>query len=366
VRPGQLALVPPPPADPGPYRIGVGDVLLLATPPGGGTVEQLSGLLAAESRRQGYTVQDDGSIAIPDIGRIPVAGLTLERAEDALFQALVAANVEPAFSLEVAEFRSQRVAVGGAVGSPTLVPMGLMDVTLNEALSAAGGVTANNPDFTLIRIYRDGQLFQIPLDDFLARPDLQGTVLLAGDSVFVGNEFDLDRAQSYFAEQIAIANFRDGQRSQALSELQAQIALRRAALEEERGLFTTRLGLDAVDRDYVYLTGEVASPSRFALPFERTASLADALFDSGGFNTAVANPAKIYVLRASDVPAEMGAVTAWQLDAGNAAMLTIAPRMELRPGDVIFIAQQPITTWNRTVSQLLPQILTVQGRLGGD
>lgn len=45
-RPGALELRLPPPADPGPYEIGVGDVVLLATPRAESSVEQLSGLLA--------------------------------------------------------------------------------------------------------------------------------------------------------------------------------------------------------------------------------------------------------------------------------------------------------------------------------
>ncbi len=93
----------------------MGDVVLLATKSGASTVEELSGLLAAQNRRQGYTVQDDGgAIAIPDVGRIMLGGMTLEEAEAELFQALVENQIDPSFSLEIAEFNSQRVAVGGA------------------------------------------------------------------------------------------------------------------------------------------------------------------------------------------------------------------------------------------------------------
>ncbi|WP_298437714.1 polysaccharide biosynthesis/export family protein [uncultured Jannaschia sp.] len=359
VRPGQLSLIAPPQVSRGPYEIGVGDVLLLATRQTGSTVEELSGLLAASNRRQGYTVQDDGAIAIPDIGRVDVAGLTLSAAEDALFQALVANNIDPTFSLEVAEFNSKRVSVGGAVAQPTVVPVTLTELTLDEALAGAGGIATGNLDFALVRIYRDGQLYQIPVADYLQRPALQKTTLLAGDSVFVGDEFDLDQAQAYFAEQIQLANFRAGQRNQALNELQAQIGIRRGNLEEARGNFRDRIALDAVDRDYVYLTGEVNNPSRFLLPFGRQATLADALYDNGGFTTQTANPGQIYVLRAASDPADLGAVTAWHLDARNAANLTVATRMQMRPGDVVFLAEQPITRWNRAISQLLPQVIAV-------
>lgn len=101
--------------------------------------------------------------------------------------------------------------------------------------------------------------------------------------------------------------------------------------------------------------------SRFALPFEQTATLADALYDEGsGFDTTVADVRQIYVLRASDDPREFGAVTAWQLDASNAVNLTLATRFELRPDDIIFIAEQPVTRWNRAISQILPSISVVE------
>jgi len=66
-----------PPEEPvRPYRIGVADVLLLATP-APSDAEALTGLIAAQNRRNGYTVQDDGAIAIPDVGRVELAGLTM-------------------------------------------------------------------------------------------------------------------------------------------------------------------------------------------------------------------------------------------------------------------------------------------------
>lgn len=358
LRPGALTLRVPPTVQTGPYQIGVGDVLLLATRGSSSTVEELSGLLAAQNRRQGYTVQDDGAIAIPDVGRVRVQGLTLEEAEAQLFQRLLENQIDPSFSLEIAEFNSKRVSIGGAVGRPTVVPVALTPLTLDQALSAAGGVRSTDPDFTSIRLYRDGSLYQIPLDEYLARADLQKTRLASGDSVFVDTEFELDRAQAYFAEQIALANYRQNARVQALNELQAEVNLRRASLNEARDNYQTRLQLDAVDRDYVYLTGEVNKPARFTMPLGRQASLADALYSEGGFSNNTGNPAQIYVLRGSNDPRDFGAVTAWHLDASNAVNVTLATRFELRPNDVVFIAEQPITRWNRVVQQIVPSLIT--------
>ncbi|WP_308916545.1 polysaccharide biosynthesis/export family protein [Jannaschia sp. LMIT008] len=356
VRPDALRLIPPPSAPMGPYIIGVGDIIILATRSGADTVEQLSGLLASQNQRQGYTVQDDGAIAVPDVGRVRLAGLTIDEAEAAVFESLVEARITPAFSLEIAEFNSKNVSVGGAVGQAALVPITLRPLTLTEALTAAGGVQTRDEEFTSIRIYRDGQLYQIPLEDYLARPDLQSLRLASQDSVYVDVAYDTERALAYFQEQITRADFRQGQRIQALSELQTAVDLRRGELIERRSNFQTRAELDAVDRDYVYLTGEVTRPARFPLPFGRTANLADALYDNDGFDLETGNSRQLYLLRGADA---FGGVTAYQLDASNAANLILATRLELRPNDVIFVAEQPITRWNRSITQIFPQLVTL-------
>lgn len=356
-RPGALELRLPPPVPNAPYRIGVGDVLLLATRDAANTVEELSGLLAAQNRRQGYTVQDDGAIAIPDVGRVLVAGRTLEEAEAQLFRRLLDNQIDPTFSLELAEFNSQRVSIGGAVGAPTVVPLTLTPLTLDQALSAAGGIQTPDLDFASIRIYRDGALYQIPLETYLSRADIQKIRLAAADSIFVDTAFELERAQAYFTEQITLAQFRQTARINALNALQAEFDLRRAVLDEARANFQVRAELDAVARDYVYLAGEVNSPARFAIPPERTASLADALFSEGGFSLQTANPSQIYVLRGSQDPREFGAVTALHLDASNAANLMLATQLQMRPNDVVFIAEQPITRWNRVVQQFIPSLI---------
>lgn len=358
-RPPRPVLNPPPDSAGGPYRIGVGDVVLLSTPATGGTIEQLSGLLAAQSSRQGYTVQDDGSINIPNVGRVMLAGMTVDEAEARLFQQLVDNRIDPAFSLEVAEFNSRRVTVGGAVGSPAVVPVGLTPLRLGEALAAAGGVAARDQDFASVRVFRDGALYEIPLSDLTSRADLQRIRLQDGDSVFVDTAYDVESAATYFEQQIALADMRQRARVMALDGLATEVALRRAQLAEARGNFEARAALDAVDRDYVYLAGEVGQQSRYPLPFGRKAHLADALFDGGnGIAAATGDLSQLYVLRASDDPREFGAVTAYHLDARNAALLTLAARFELRPGDIVFVAEQPVTRWGRTIRQITPSLVT--------
>lgn len=339
----------PPAVQRTPYQIGVGDVVVLATPQSASSIEELSGLLAAQNQRQGYTVQDDGAIAIPNVGRVQLAGLDLQSAENEVFQALVTNQLDPTFSIEVAEFNSKRASIGGAVRVPQTLPITLTPLTLQEAVAVAGGTTALDTQFTAVRLYRDGTLYQVPFDD-LQKTDI---TLLAGDSIFIDTGFQLDQAQSYFAEQITLTQLRQNARTQALSQLQSEVNLRRAALSEERSNFQARLTADAVDRDFVYLSGEVTQQGRFPLPFGRHATLADALFAQGGPIPDTGNPAEIYLLRGQ----ENGRVTAFHLDGRNPVNLLNATKIQLRPNDIVFVSQQPVTRWNRVVQQIVPSLL---------
>ena len=348
--PGALELRLPPEIEPAAYKIGVGDVILLATRAPGGTVEQLSGLLAAQSQRQGYTVRDDGAIAIPEVGAVPVEGLTIEEAEGRVFERLVQNQLDPEFSLEIADFNSKRVSIGGAVKQAQLVPITLNPLHLDEAITAAGGVALTNDDYASILIYRDGTLYQIPLSVYYKDAAVRKTVLTDGDSVFVDNAYDLAQAQAFYEQEIQALQLKQQARINALNELKTEIDLRRSELAERRSNFQSRLELGAIDQDHVYLAGEVEQQNRIALPFETKASLADVFYENGGFPTATGSPAHIYVLRANGDEN----LTAYHLDGQNVVNMTMATRFEMRPNDIIFVQEQPITVWSRALQQAFP------------
>jgi polysaccharide export outer membrane protein len=362
-RPETLELRAPPEIRPGPYTIGIGDVVLLATRQAGNSVEQLSGLLAAQQQRQGYVVSDDGGISIPDIGRVEIAGLTLEEAQDRVFRFLLDNQVDPAFSLEVAEFNSQRVTVGGAVQQAVRVPITLVPLTLDEALTATGGITVRDEQFASIRIYRDGTLYQIPYEDYLERPDLRDRRLRDGDAVFVDIRYDLDRAFEFYRQEVDVISLRNQARTDVLDMMSTEISMRRSRLDERRSNFQARTEFGAEARDYVYLAGEVAEQARVTLPYAQKATLADIVYGGGGIPTETGNLKNIYVLRPSADPAEFGAVTAWHLNAKNAVNISLATRMEMRPNDIVFVEEQPITKWNRVVRQLVPSLLTTPANI---
>lgn len=354
VIPGTLELRLPPPVEHTAYKIGIGDVILLATRTPGATIEQLSGLLAAQSQRQGYTVRDDGAIAIPEVGAVAVEGLTIEEAEERVFQRLVQNQLDPEFSLEIADFNSKRVSIGGAVREAQLVSITLNPLHLDEAITAAGGITLKNDDYASIRIYRDGTLYQIPLSVYYRDIAVRKIIVKGGDSVFVDNAYDLQQAQEFYEQEVRNLQLKQQARINALNEIETQINLQRTKLSEHRLNFETKLKLGAIDRDHIYLAGEVTQQSRIALPFETKFSLADVFYENGGFPTTTGNPAHIYVLRTKGSTN----LTAYHLDARNFVNMSMATKFEMRPDDIIFIREQPITVWNRALQQIFPTLLS--------
>lgn len=352
-----LEFRPLPDTQPTVYKIGVGDVILLSTVGGASTVEQLSGLLAAQSRRQGYTVRDDGTIAIPEIGAIRLVDLTLQEAEDRIFDALITNQIDPTFTLEVSEFNSRRATIGGAVAQTTPIALGLRPVTLREAITAAGGITAQDAEYAVIRVYRGGTLYQISVAQYLSQPELGDALILNGDSIFVDTSYDLDRAERFYRAQLEAMQLEDRERREVLEILQIEIDARRSQLAEERALFEARLAQGAEGQDHVFLIGEIKNQGRVPLPFAQVASLADVLFESGGFNIATGDASEIYVVRSVGAQDVDPKVVAYHLDASNVANLVLATRFEMRPSDIVFVQEQPITRWNRALEQALPVLV---------
>ncbi|MEM8841056.1 MAG: polysaccharide biosynthesis/export family protein [Pseudomonadota bacterium] len=357
-KPNFIEEVFPPLGNPQPYQIGVGDVIVLAITQDA-TLDNLPDLISAQSKRQDFIVQDDGAIAIPDVGRVRIAGMTLGNAEEEIFQSMITAGLDPKFTLEIADFNSQRVSIGGEVGAPALIPLGLKPLYLHEAIDLAGGARVLDPMVARVQLIRNGQIYQVGLERFNTDPAARRILLQDGDSVFVGSEFREEAAQRAFQERLQIRDQQIQTQGYQLQRAQfeaQQAAAARDALEAERDVFKDRLELGAVERDYAYLAGELRVMQRIELPFERTAKLADALFDKTIIEIRTADYEEIYVLRANTNPTEAGGITAYNLDAGNAANLALAAQFELRPNDVIFIAEQPITAWNRVISQILPNL----------
>ncbi|MCY4598747.1 MAG: SLBB domain-containing protein [Acidobacteria bacterium] len=88
-----------------------------------------------------YTVEADGAVSFPLIGRIAASELTVRAFEQALRDRLAAGYFRnPRVSVSIAEYRSQRVFIVGEARQPGVFPLtGVMGVI--ELLALAGGTT---------------------------------------------------------------------------------------------------------------------------------------------------------------------------------------------------------------------------------
>ena len=91
---------------------------------------------------QHVRVDSDGAIVLPLLNTVKVGGQTVAQVQQALTTRLGEFMYDPHVSVFVDEYRSQRISVLGAVQRPGPVSQTARNTSIREALSAAGGTTA--------------------------------------------------------------------------------------------------------------------------------------------------------------------------------------------------------------------------------
>jgi polysaccharide export outer membrane protein len=325
------------------YKIGVGDVLTLNMQLKESLGDVLNGLIASQTSQRGYRVQEDGTISIPDIGRIVIGGLTLQEAESVVYQLLLARGVSPSFSVEITEFNSQKISISGNIKLPGTLPLTLQPLYLDEAIYESGGFAISDASFIIVRLYRNDSIYQIFGPEVYNQNYTNRILLKDGDTIVVDVTDEYDR----------ILGLRQEARAKRLREIEIETE----AKANDANSLLSRMKYGSIAREYVYVIGEVLQQSRYTLPFEHKAFLADALLESsGGVSSLTGNPKQIYVLRGAADLKNFAPITALHLDTTNAANFLLATRLELRPKDVIFVGTQPITNWNRMIKQIIPSL----------
>lgn len=148
-------------------------------------------LLTAPGQRvvtmDGMRVGNDGSIFLPYIDRVRVAGLTPEAARQRVQSALDGTVPSAQVQLNLAEQgRKSSVDLVGGVAAPGSYPLLDRGYTVMSLLSAGGGVkeTFTNPQ---LKLYRGGATYQIGIDSLYGSPS-HDTVLRAGDKVVIEDD----------------------------------------------------------------------------------------------------------------------------------------------------------------------------------
>jgi polysaccharide export outer membrane protein len=136
-----------------------------------------------------HRVSEDGTISLPPLDDIPVAGLTEAEVAQKIKGMLEAKYAQRAtVEVTVQEFRSRPISILGAVKNPGSLPFSGR-WTLVEALTAVGGVDENHGSVLYVLRRADNGLSDqvaISLDDLLVRADPRVNIpLLANDLINV-------------------------------------------------------------------------------------------------------------------------------------------------------------------------------------
>jgi polysaccharide export outer membrane protein len=266
------------------YKIGPGDLLdILITR--GSTQEKVQ-----------THVRPNGRVSISFVD-VPVDGLTVEQATQAITRELSVYFRNPMVEVQVKEFNSKKVSILGAVGATPRGGIGTLPLTgrttLLELIARAGGL-APNASLERVRVTREtGKVYTVNMFRYIQEGDLsQEFILDSGDVVFVPE---------------------------------------RVPGEERR----------------VFLLGEVKTPG--PVPFFPTLTLAQLMAQAGGWTEgALFEEARI-------IRSDLTATEIIGIDLGR-LILDGERRIDqfLRPNDVVFIPRTRIANWNAFLAQLRP------------
>jgi polysaccharide biosynthesis/export protein len=108
-------------------------------------------------------ISDKGSIAMPLIGEVKVAGLSQPEAASQIAAKLKEGQYlkNPQVAIAVTTVRSKQVSVLGAVARPGRYPLDDTSSQLSDVIAAAGGITAVGGD--TVMVIRDGKEERVPL-----------------------------------------------------------------------------------------------------------------------------------------------------------------------------------------------------------
>lgn len=157
--------------------VGVGDVFEVA-------------IMGEEKFPPSYTVASDGTVTMPYIRNIKVAGLEPQQIADLVRDRLIQGDIltDPNVTVKVTQYHSKRLEVLGEVQQPGAFPLE-PGMTLVRAISVAGGFSpiADKSKVSVRRKTQDGKTTSVTVNvEEIIDNNVPDVPLQAGDSINVG------------------------------------------------------------------------------------------------------------------------------------------------------------------------------------
>ena len=238
------------------------------------------------------TVGSKGNILLGGVGIISAVNRTINEIYEEISSILIGKGIKPNFQLEVTKFASKKAYLIQKNVGNIVVPLTSSAITLRELILENKYFVPSNVGLSVISLKRNGQIFRMTVNQILD-PKTKDIWIIDGDQI-----------------EIESLNYKPGQ---------------------------------------VYaLSGAGSAQVVFIDPSKRE-TLADILFaENGALNNLLAKRSEVYLLRGKNPS------VAYHLDAQNVSRILVAAKTELRPNDIVYVADRPIISFSRTLAEILP------------
>jgi protein involved in polysaccharide export with SLBB domain len=238
-------------------------------------------------------VDSKGNILLGDVGNISAVNRTMDDIYEEISSILIGKGIKPNIQLKLTEFASKKAYLIQRGLGNIVVPLTSSAITLRELiLENKSSVPSNTIGLSIISLKRNGQVFRMTLDQILD-PKTQDIWIIDGDQI-----------------ELESFNYKPGQ---------------------------------------VFALSGAGSAHVVTIDPSIRETLADILFAKDGvFNNLLAKRSEVYLLRGKNPS------IAYHLDAQNVSRILVAAKTELRPNDIVYVADRPIISFSRTLAEILP------------
>ena len=238
-----------------------------------------------------------GNILIRGVGSLKAKNRSLAEVQTDITRILMDKGLTPNFQLEVTGYKSKEFFLITEMHGSKAIPITDNAVSLKQAVLsniAIDNQTTNRggATFTTVKLIRDGIPYQVSWQELLSR-SASNVLVKDGD----------------------IINLKD---------------------------FDYKLG-------QVFALGGAGNAELVPIDPSKRETLADILFSpKGALNNLLAKRSEVYLLRGRNPS------VAYHLDAQNVSRILVAAQTELRPNDIVYVADRPIISFSRTLAEINP------------
>ena len=245
-----------------------------------------------ESKAVLSVVGSKGNILLESVGSIPAVNRTIDDIHEEISKILTERGIRPSFQIKVVKFASKKAYLIQKNQKSITVPLTSSKITLRELILQNESSASSAVGLSVITLKRNGKIFRMTKNQILD-PKTQDIRIIDDDQI-----------------EMESLNYKPGQVFALSGAGRAQVVT-----------------IDPSKRE----------------------TLADILFaKNGALNNLLAKRSEVYLLRGKNPS------IAYHLDAQNVSRILVAAKTELRPNDIVYVADRPIISFSRTLAEIFP------------